>query len=159
MAQHFQVYTDGSCLSNNVKTGPSPGGWAAVVLGHKGFDEVQIAGGELNTTNNIMEMTAVIQALSLLAVYPDCSVEILTDSMYVIKGCTEWRYGWIARNWRKADGGMVLNKELWSLLFTLLDNMSVTFTKVKGHSGNKYNDLCDALACAESRRFSEKIKI
>ena len=155
MTEHFQVYTDGSCIGNNVKAARSAGGWAAIILS-KEHSEIQMSGGSSDTTNNVMEMVAVIKALEFLRNFKDCTVEVLTDSMYVIKGCTEWKYGWMARNWRKTDGSPVLNKELWCALFELVVTLNVKFTKVKGHSGNKYNDMCDSLACAQSKRFSEK---
>lgn len=139
------IYTDGACSGN-----PGPGGWGAVLI--YGPHERELSGGEPNTTNNRMELTAVIQALSLLK--EPCAVELWSDSKYVIDGLSKgWAKSWKARGWKKADKKPALNPELWDRLLTLTGIHTLRYHWVKGHAENPYNNRCDALAVAERRKF------
>ena len=145
MTDNVQIYTDGACSGN-----PGPGGWGAVLL--YGAHEKQLSGGEANTTNNRMELTAVIEALALLK--RPCRVTLTTDSKYVADSVTKgWVYGWQKRGWKKSDGKDAINVDLWQRLLPLLQTHEVTFVWIKGHAGHKYNEICDKLAVAESRKF------
>ena len=138
------VYTDGACSGN-----PGPGGWGAILMynGHK----KELSGGEANTTNNRMELTAVISALSVLK--EKCRVTVYTDSQYIASAINEgWVYGWQKRGWKRKTGE-VKNPELWQKLLELMGQQETTFVWVKGHAENEYNNRCDALAVAESRKF------
>ena len=143
------IYTDGGCTGN-----PGPGGWAAVLLTEK--KEYRLSGGDGSTTNNKMEMTAVIQALKfVLANKLDReNIEIHTDSQYVQKGITQWIDGWIRKGWVTAAKKPVKNKELWQELKGLDDELKPSWHWVKGHAGNKYNEECDQLVEAERLKFS-----
>ena len=134
---HVTVYTDGACKGN-----PGPGGWGAWLSadGH----EKELCGGEALTTNNRMELTAVIEALASLK--RSCEVTIHTDSEYVRKGITEWIHGWKQRGWKTADRKPVKNAELWQRLDALRALHTVHWRWVKGHSGNAGNERADALA-------------
>lgn len=132
------LYTDGACSGN-----PGVGGWGAVLI----FGEIkrEISGGERETTNNRMEITAVIEGLERLK-YP-CHVDVYSDSAYTVNAFTEgWVYGWRKNDWRKADGKAVLNDDLWKKLFELTQKHEVVFHKVKGHADNELNNRCDFLA-------------
>lgn len=119
------------------------GGWGSILM-YKGVKK-EISGGQKETTNNIMELTAVIQALRLVK-YP-CNIKIYSDSAYVVNGFLQgWIYNWIKKGWRTADGSPVKNKELWEELYNLTKKHKVNFIKVKGHSDNEYNNRCDELA-------------
>lgn len=132
------IYTDGACSGN-----PGPGGWAAVLI-YNG-KEKEISGGNKNTTNNIMEITAVIEGLKVLK-YP-CEVELYSDSAYVVNTFTQgWIFNWMQKGWKTASGDSVKNKELWQELYSLTKIHKVTFNKVKGHADNHYNNRCDELA-------------
>ena len=132
------IYTDGACSGN-----PGPGGWG-VVLMYKD-NKKEMSGGAAETTNNIMELTAVVESLKKLK-YP-CEVELYSDSAYVVNAFNQgWIYNWIKKNWKTADGKEVKNKEIWQELYELTKIHKVTFIKVKGHSDNKYNNRCDELA-------------
>ena len=132
------IYTDGACSGN-----PGPGGWAAVLI-YNG-KEKEISGGNKNTTNNIMEITAVIEGLKALK-YP-CEVELYSDSAYVVNTFTRgWIFNWMQKGWKTASGDSVKNKELWQELYSLTKIHKVTFNKVKGHADNHYNNRCDELA-------------
>jgi ribonuclease HI len=131
------VYTDGACKGN-----PGPGGWGAWLS--TGGHEKELCGGEKLTTNNRMELTAVIEALASLK--RSCEVTIHTDSEYVRKGITEWIHGWKQRGWKTADRKPVKNIELWQRLDALRALHSVHWRWVKGHSGNPGNERADALA-------------
>lgn len=132
------IYTDGACSGN-----PGPGGWAAVLI-YNG-KEKEISGGNKNTTNNIMEITAVIEGLKALK-YP-CEVELYSDSAYVVNTFTQgWIFNWMQKEWKTASGDPVKNKELWQELYSLTKIHKVTFNKVKGHADNHYNNRCDELA-------------
>ncbi len=132
------IYTDGACSGN-----PGPGGWGAVLMYQE--NKKEMSGAKKNTTNNIMELTAVIEALKLLK-YP-CEVELYSDSAYVVNAFKNgWIYNWMKNNWRTKAKEPVKNKELWQELYTLAKIHQVTFKKVKGHSDNEYNNRCDELA-------------
>jgi len=137
--QHIVIYTDGACKGN-----PGPGGWGALLAG--GGAEKEIFGGELNTTNNRMEMMAVIEALAALK--KPCTVTLYLDSQYVLKGITEWIHGWKARGWRTAAKAPVKNVDLWQRLDTLLVSSAHTidWRWVRGHNGDPGNERADALA-------------
>lgn len=139
------IYTDGSCKSN-----PGPGGWAAVLV--YGKTEKEISGGAADTTNNRMELTAVISALKLLK--EPCKVTVTTDSKYVSDGITKgWAASWKAHGWKKTDKSPALNPELWDELLALCETHTVSFEWVKGHAGHPYNERCDALAQAEAEKY------
>ena len=139
------IYTDGACKGN-----PGPGGWAAVLK--QGDVEKEISGGEPNTTNNRMELTAVISALQALK-YP-CIVELYSDSKYVIDALSKgWARNWKRKGWMRNAKEKALNPELWETLLDLVDIHEVHYHWVKGHATNKYNNRCDELAVAESRKF------
>ena len=133
------IYTDGACKGN-----PGPGGWGAWLK--SGTTEKEIFGGELNTTNNRMELTAVIEALSSLK--RSCDVTVHTDSEYVRKGITEWIHGWKAKGWRTAAKQPVKNVELWQRLDKLVQEAGhqIEWRWVKGHSGDPGNERADMLA-------------
>ena len=132
------IYTDGACSGN-----PGPGGWGAILM-YKD-QKKEISGGEKNTTNNIMEITAVIKGLELLK-FP-CEVNLYSDSAYVVNAFSQgWIYNWLKNDWKTADKSPVKNKELWVKLYNLTKTHKVNFIKVKGHSDNEYNNRCDELA-------------
>jgi len=131
------IYTDGACSGN-----PGPGGWGAVLIYPPHIKE--ISGSSPATTNNIMELTAVIEALKL--VKNEKFIEIYTDSKYVISGITEWIKNWKKNNWRNAAKQAVKNQELWQELDQIVAQHSISWHWVKGHSGDKYNERADQLA-------------
>ncbi len=132
------IYTDGACSGN-----PGPGGWGAILM-YKD-NKKEISGGKKDTTNNVMELTAVIESLKLLK-YP-CEVELYSDSAYVVNGFEQgWIYNWVKNNWKTSGKDSVKNKELWQELYELTKTHKVKFNKVKGHSDNEYNNRCDELA-------------
>ncbi len=136
--QKVIIYTDGACSGN-----PGPGGWAAVLI--CGEHKKEIYGGDKNTTNNIMELTAIIEGLKALK--QKCEVEIYSDSAYSVNSFNQgWIYNWIKKGWKTADGKDVKNKELWEELYALTKKHTVTFNKVKGHSNVELNNRCDELA-------------
>ena len=135
--QAVEIYADGACKGN-----PGPGGWGAW-LQYDG-KEKSMHGGEAITTNNRMELTAVIRALEVLK--RPCSVKIYTDSVYVQKGMTEWIISWKLRNWRTADKKPVKNDDLWKLLDVQASQHKIEWIWVKGHAGNMGNEKADALA-------------
>ena len=139
------IYTDGACSGN-----PGPGGWGAILewQGH----EKELSGGEAQTTNNRMELTAVLTALSLLK--EPCIVELYSDSKYVVDAIDKgWLYGWQKKDWIKADKKPVLNVDLWQQLLPELKRHDVRLHWVKGHAENEKNNRCDQLAVAESKKF------
>lgn len=139
MNEHVEIYTDGACKGN-----PGVGGWGAW-LKYNG-NEKTIFGGEENTTNNRMEMTAVIRALEALK--RTSEVKLYTDSSYVQKGMMEWMEGWKSRNWRTANKKPVKNDDLWKQLDTLANLHQIEWIWVKGHAGNQGNERADELANA-----------
>lgn len=132
------IYTDGACSGN-----PGPGGWGSILM----YKEIkkEISGGKKDTTNNVMELTAVIEGLKLLK-YP-CEVDLYSDSAYVVNSFEQgWIYSWVKNNWKTAGKDPVKNQELWQELYQLTKIHKVKFHKVKGHSDNEYNNRCDELA-------------
>ena len=139
------IYTDGACSGN-----PGPGGWAALVK----YKEVvkEISGGEAQTTNNRMELSAVIEALKILK--EPCQVDLFSDSKYVVDAMEKgWAEGWKANGWRKSDKSKALNIDLWEVLLDLCDRHQVTFHWVKGHADNPYNNRCDEMAVEQRDRY------
>ena len=134
---HVQIHTDGACKGN-----PGPGGWGALL--QSDGTEKELSGGELQTTNNRMELMAVIEALD--ALQRPCNVVLYLDSEYVRKGMTEWIHGWKQRGWKTADRKPVKNAELWQRLDALRQLHHVEWRWVKGHSGDPGNERADALA-------------
>ena len=139
------IYTDGACSGN-----PGPGGWGTI-LDYKGRQK-ELSGGERKTTNNRMELTAVIEGLKALK--EKCIVTVITDSKYVSDGINlGWARSWKANNWRKKDKKPALNPELWDELLSLIDSHVVTVKWIKGHAGHPENERCDKLAVAQSQKF------
>lgn len=142
------LYADGACSGN-----PGPGGWGAVLL--FGEHEKELSGGEANTTNNRMELTAVIRGLEALK--EPCLVELYSDSKYVIDGLDKgWAKGWRARGWVKADKKPALNPDLWGRLLELCETHAVKLHWVKGHADSHYNNRCDELAVGEWQKLDRK---
>ena len=138
--KHVDIYTDGACRGN-----PGPGGWGAILV--YGTVEKELSGGDPTTTNNRMELTAAIEALSALR--EPCEVTLTSDSKYLVDGITNgWAKSWRARGWKKSDRSPALNPDLWGKLLDLLDIHRVTLVWVKGHDGHPYNERCDHLATA-----------
>lgn len=132
------IYTDGACSGN-----PGPGGWGSILM--MGENRKEISGGKKDTTNNVMELTAVIEALKLLK--RPCKVDLYSDSAYVVNAFLQnWILSWIKNSWKNSSKEEVKNKELWQELFSLTKIHDVTFHKVKGHADNEYNNRCDELA-------------
>lgn len=138
MKEKVIIYTDGACSGN-----PGPGGWGAILM-YKNIKK-EISGGSKNTTNNIMEITAVIEALKCLKV--ESEVQVYSDSAYTVNAFNQkWIYGWMKNGWKTSNGDNVKNKELWQELYSLTQKHKVEFIKVKGHADNEYNNRCDELA-------------
>ncbi len=139
------LYTDGACSGN-----PGPGGWGAIL--ECDGRRKELSGGEASTTNNRMELTAVIEGLSALKY--GCAVTLVSDSKYVIDAITKgWVYSWKAKGWRKADKSPALNVDLWEKLLPQLARHEMTYNWVKGHAGHPQNERCDEMAVEQSRRF------
>ena len=139
--KNVTIYTDGACSGN-----PGPGGWGAILI-YKDVKK-EISGGNKDTTNNIMEITAVIESLKLLK--EPCNVKIYSDSAYVVNAFNQnWVEGWMKNNWKNSKKELVKNKELWEELYSLTKIHSTEFIKVKGHSDNEFNNRCDELARSE----------
>lgn len=141
------IYTDGACSGN-----PGPGGWGAILMA--GNARKEISGGEKQTTNNRMELSAVIFALEELN--RPCEVNIYSDSAYVVNAFQQnWIAGWIKNNWRNSAKAPVANSDLWIRLIELTKIHKVTFHKVKGHADNELNNRCDQLAVAKTKEFAD----
>ena len=139
------IYTDGACSGN-----PGAGGWGTILV-YKGRER-EMSGGAAETTNNRMELTAVIEGLKALK--EACKVTVVTDSQYVANGINlGWAQSWKANGWRKKDKKPALNPELWDELLTLIAKHEVTIEWVKGHDGHPENERCDKMAVAESQKF------
>lgn len=146
--KHVNIYTDGSCRKN-----PGPGGWGAILV-YEGRER-EISGGCENTTNNRMELTAVIEALSLLK--EPCEVTICSDSKYVIDALEKgWAESWKKRGWKKSDKSDALNPDLWDKLLSLCKIHNIDFVWVRGHAGHEYNERCDLMAQNESLKYIKK---
>ena len=146
MEKHVEIFTDGACSGN-----PGPGGWGAIL--RYGTHEKELSGGEAQTTNNRMELTAVIAALSALK--SPCQVTLTTDSRYVVDAVSKgWGYGWQKKGWMRAPGEPAKNVDLWKQLLPLLKTHRVEFCWVRGHQGHPENERCDRLAVAAAAQFS-----
>lgn len=145
-----QLFTDGACRGN-----PGPGGWGCILRHPASGSEKELSGGEALTTNNQMELQAVISGLEALK--SRSNVEVVTDSSYVAKGCEEWLAGWKTNGWRRREGKSwkpVKNVEYWQKLDQLLTHHKVRFTHVRGHMGHPENERCDELAVAAALAVS-----
>lgn len=141
----IELFTDGACSGN-----PGPGGWGAI-LRYNGHEK-ELCGGEKETTNNRMELTAVIEGLSALK--EPCEIELFTDSKYVCDAVIKrWVYLWKNNGWKKADKKPALNVDLWEKLLQLLDTHKVNFNWIKGHAGHPENERCDTLAVESYQKF------
>ncbi|MCL2279677.1 MAG: ribonuclease HI [Oscillospiraceae bacterium] len=145
--KNVTIYTDGACSGN-----PGPGGWGAVLM--YGEHEKELSGGEFSTTNNRMELISVISALEALK--EPCKVNLYTDSQYVSNAINKgWLESWQKKGWKR-KGGEVKNPDLWIKLVPLLKKHDVTFTWVKGHADNEYNNRCDEIAVVMRDEFAGK---
>lgn len=132
------IYTDGACSGN-----PGPGGWGSILMYKE--NKKEISGAMKDTTNNVMELTAVIEALKLLKF--KCNVKLYSDSAYVVNAFNQkWIYGWIKNGWKNSNKEPVKNRELWEELYSLTKIHNIEFIKVKGHADNIYNNRCDEMA-------------
>lgn len=131
------IFADGACKGN-----PGPGGYAAIL--RTDGQETELSGSEPRTTNNRMELTAVIKAFESLKA--DSKVRVVTDSNYVVKGMTEWLPNWLKKGWKNSQGGEVLNRDLWERLYELTKRHKVQWEWIKGHNGHPENERCDRLA-------------
>ncbi|MBQ7595179.1 MAG: ribonuclease HI [Clostridia bacterium] len=146
--KHVDIFTDGACSGN-----PGPGGWGAI-LRYAGVEK-ELSGSEKETTNNRMELTAVIEALRALK--EKCDVAVCTDSKYVCDAVNQnWVYQWREKGWKKADKKPALNVDLWEELLELLEEHNVEFKWIKGHAGHPENERCDTLAVNEYSKYLEK---
>jgi len=134
----IEIYTDGSSLGN-----PGPGGWCAI-LRYKGYEKI-LQGGEKHTTNNRMELTAVIEALKALK--EPCEIDLYSDSIYVLKGINEWLENWIKKNFKN-----VKNPDLWEEFINVSKPHKINVNWVKGHSGHKENEICDKIAKQQAEK-------
>jgi ribonuclease HI len=137
MSTRIEIFCDGACSGN-----PGPGGFGAIL--RAGKSEKELSGGEINTTNNRMELTAAITALE--ALNRSCSVSVTTDSQYLVKGITEWIFGWINKGWINSKKEPVVNRDLWERLYALSKTHRIEWKWVRGHSGHLENERCDELA-------------
>ena len=148
----LKIWTDGSCLGN-----PGPGGWGFVAT--DGINTAERSGGEQNTTNNRMELKAIIEGLN--AIKDDSAiVNLYSDSAYVVNAINEgWVYNWAIKGWRTSGKDDVKNIDLWKDLLSLMKKHNVTFIKVKGHADNEYNNRCDALARGAIKELQKKMVV
>ncbi len=143
--KEVQIYTDGACSGN-----PGPGGYCAILV--YGAAEKILSGAEKETTNNRMELLAVLEALGALK--EPCRVRLVSDSKYVVDAVEKgWLHSWQQKGWKKADRKPVLNVDLWQRLLPLLERHQVEFCWIRGHAGHPYNERCDAVAVAEYQRL------
>ena len=141
------IYTDGACSGN-----PGPGGWASILMA--GGVKKELSGGERDTTNNRMELMAVIEGLKALK--RPCKVDIYSDSAYIVNAFSQnWIDKWIRNGWKNSAKAEVANSDLWKELIDLTSKHNVTFHKVKGHADNEFNNRCDELAVAEWKKISD----
>ena len=145
-----QIFTDGACKGN-----PGPGGWAALL--RNGTTEKEIHGGEPETTNNRMELTAVIEALRALK--QPCDVELHSDSKYVIDGITQWIHGWKKRGWKNASKDPVKNQDLWQMLDQETSRHKISWHWVRGHDGHYENERVDDIARAQAEMIAHAYKL
>lgn len=151
MMSEYIIYTDGACLGN-----PGPGGWGVVATKLMNSDYVrELSGDESNTTNNRMELTAVIKGLSLIPTQLS-SILVVTDSKYIVDAVNKrWLQSWVSNGWRKSDGTPALNADLWKKLHNLICTHQVQFQWVKGHAGHPQNERCDRIARSEAMKVKE----
>lgn len=143
--KEVEIYTDGACRGN-----PGPGGWGAILV-YRGREK-ELSGGERETTNNRMELTAVIEGLSALK--EPCRVTLTSDSKYVVDAMLQgWAESWRSHGWKKSDRSAALNPDLWERLLNLSEKHEMTWIWVKGHAGHPYNERCDKLATAFADSF------
>ena len=143
--KEIKIYTDGACSKN-----PGPGGWGSVLI-YKSHRK-EISGADAQTTNNRMELTAVIKALECLK--EKCKIELFTDSKYVCDSIKKgWAESWRNNNWKKSDKKPAINADLWEILLNLISKHDITFNWVKGHAGNIENERCDELATSEIKKL------
>jgi len=145
----IRIFTDGGCSGN-----PGPGGWAYVIL--EDDLEKRNSGGEEDTTNNRMELTAVISALEAVEAdyqHKTPQISIYTDSQYVKNGITQWIKNWVRNGWQTSNRQPVKNQDLWRTLYEIENRFQIEWHWVKGHSGNEYNELCDSLVRQEMNKF------
>ncbi len=147
--KEVKLFTDGSCLGN-----PGAGGWGAIL--QYGTHEKVLCGGAVETTNNRMELTAVIEGLSALK--QPCAVTLISDSKYVIDGLEKgWAVSWEKNNWRKKDKSPALNADLWAVLLSLTRTHQMTYHWVKGHAGHPENERCDQMATAKAAEYQANV--
>ena len=149
--KEFTIYTDGSCINN-----PGPGGWAAIIIDNETGEREEISGGNVETTNNRMELFAVISALRKMSAGD--VAEIFTDSVYVQKGLTQWIENWRNNGWLTTNKKPVQNQDMWQELDRLLEDKTVNFKWIRGHNGNSFNEWCDRLAFAAAQK-SQRLHI
>ena len=149
--KEFTIYTDGSCINN-----PGPGGWAAIIIDNATGEREEISGGNANTTNNRMELFAVISALRKISAGD--TAEIFTDSTYVQNGLTKWMENWKKTGWMTTSRKPVLNQDMWQELDKLVSERNINFKWVRGHNGNTFNEWCDRLAFSAAQK-SQKLGI
>lgn len=143
--KRIEMFTDGACKGN-----PGPGGWCAI-LRYNGVEKV-ISGGEKDTTNNRMELSAVL--FGLKALKEPCHITLQSDSKYVLDSISKgWVYGWQKKGWKKSDGKPALNVDLWQQLLTEISKHEIEYVWIKGHAGHPENERCDARAVMESEKF------
>lgn len=145
-----ELYTDGACSGN-----PGPGGWAYILKHPESGKQKELSGGEPDTTNNRMELRAVIEGLTALT--RPSTVELYSDSQYVLKGLKEWIHGWKKNGWRTKDKKPVKNQELWIKLDELAAMHEVSFHWIRGHNEHPENERCDELAVEASRQFQARV--
>ena len=147
--KHVYIYTDGSCKCN-----PGPGGWCAILV-YNGVEKV-ISGGASETTNNRMELTAIIEALRALK--EQCRVTLTSDSKYALDALQNgWAVSWRSKGWRKADKSQALNPDLWEELLSLVEKHEIEYVWVEGHAGHEYNERCDERAQAEAAKHCNEL--
>lgn len=150
--KRVSLFTDGACSGN-----PGPGGWAFIMRCQKTEKELERADGQSETTNNQMELKAVIEGLSALK--ESCHVDLYSDSAYVLNGMQQWMAGWKKRGWKRKDGSRLVsikNVELWQSLDQAMQRHEIEFHKVKGHSGHPENERCDELAVAATAKYQTR---
>lgn len=147
---NYEIYTDGSCRGN-----PGPGGWGVLIKNMETGEQEILRGGEAQTTNNIMELTAIIRALEEFEVVENQSpkIKIYSDSKYCVQGATEWLDGWIKKGWKNAARKHVKNMELWNQYLVVSDGLDLEFEWVKAHNGHPENELVDDIAFAEASKY------
>ncbi|GAG14160.1 unnamed protein product [marine sediment metagenome] len=142
MVKHYELYTDGACQPN-----PGTGGWAFAIY-ERGLarDRITKSGRQENTTNNRMELQAVVEGFEHFLTNCVGTLHLFSDSQYLVNGIEKWCDGWASRGWVKKDNKPVLNRDLWERIYKLKNNMALKCTFVRGHTGNHFNELCDELA-------------